>query len=342
MTMPRSRSVDSNDCWKLLRARYQSQGIVLALGAGVSAGCGLPNWPELLLRVGECCLPRRSGRRIVQQLIDTGATFPAIAGILESKTPRNQHFSEILRQQLYRDFPFHDAITTAPQRRQLVEFVQAHSPTMRAVTALCVQREPSATEFIPSSRVRAVVNFNLDAVLRAYAAARYDAYLFRTIERADKAQRIGRIPIYHMHGLLKFGREHRDDATHELRSVFTEGEYFDVFNQPHSVFNYTFLYLLREYNCLFVGLSMNDENIRRLLHYSTAERRRQIGRKVSSPRVALRHFAILRRTASRAVDELLDISLRRLGTRALWLDSFDELPDRLATVYGRDTWSNVY
>ncbi len=340
--MPRTRSDTSRDSWQLLRSRYESQGLVLALGAGVSAGCGLPNWPELLLRVGECCLPPRQGRKTVQALIDTGATFPAIAGILESKTPRGQRFSDILREQLYRDFPFHDAVSTAAQRRKLVDFVHAHSPTLRAVTALCVQRDSSDAEFLPNPRIRAVVNFNLDAVLRTYAAARYDAYLFRTIERADKAQRIGRIPIYHMHGLLKFGRHHRDDDTHELRSVFTEGEYFDVFNQPHSVFNYTFLYLLREYNCVFIGLSMNDENIRRLLHYSTAERRRQTGRDASSPRVALRHFAILRRTASREVDELLDISLRRLGTRALWIDSFDEIPAHFAAVYGRDLWSQVY
>ncbi|HYD84255.1 MAG TPA: SIR2 family protein, partial [Opitutus sp.] len=197
-------------------------------------------------------------------------------------------------------------------------------------------------DYLPNTRIRAVVNFNLDAVLRAYAAARYDTYLFRTIERADKPQRIGRIPIYHMHGLVKFDRSRRDDDTHEIRSVFTEGEYFDVFNQPHSVFNYTFLYLLREYNCLFIGLSMNDENIRRLLHYSTSERRRQVGDSASSPRAALRHFAILRRTPSKEVDALIDISLRRLGTRVLWIANFAELPSRLAYVYGQAEWENVY
>jgi hypothetical protein len=213
---------------------------------------------------------------------------------------------------------------------------------MRAVTALCVQREGPRSDYLPNSRIRAVVNFNLDAVLRSYAAARYDTFLFRTIERADKPQRTGRIPIYHMHGLLKFDKQDGDDETREIRSVFTEGEYFDVFNQPHSVFNYTFLYLLREYTCLFVGLSMNDENIRRLLHYSTSERRQHLGDSTSKARAALRHFAILRRTRSKEVDALIDISLRRLGTRVLWLTDFDELPDRLAYVYGEKAWQSVY
>lgn len=48
--MPRDNRLER---WNLLRARYRSRGLVLALGAGVSAGCGLPDWPELLRRVGE-------------------------------------------------------------------------------------------------------------------------------------------------------------------------------------------------------------------------------------------------------------------------------------------------
>jgi hypothetical protein len=331
----------SNARWNLLRIRYQSRGLVLAFGAGISAGCGLPNWPELLLRVGERTLPKH-GRELVQQLIDVGTTYPAIAGILESKAPRSKPFSDLLREGLYRDFPFHRAIVTAKEQRDLVDFVRTRSPTMRAVTALCVQRESPRGEFLPNHRIHSVINFNLDAVLRTYAAARYATHLFRTIERADKPQRIGRIPIYHMHGLLKFDHRDSHDETHEIRSVFTEGEYFDVFNQPHSVFNYTFLYLLREYTCLFVGLSMNDENIRRLLHYSTSERRQHLGEPTAKARAALRHFAVLRRTRSKEVDALIDISLRRLGTRVLWITDFDELPDRLAYVYGEKAWRGVY
>jgi hypothetical protein len=338
---PRPRDV-TNLRWDLLRTRYESRGLVLAFGAGISEGCGLPNWPELLLRVGERALAKSNGRDLVQQLIDAGTTFPAIAGILESKTPRGIAFSDLLREGLYRDFPFHRAIVTARQRRELVAFVNTRSPTMRAVSALCVQREHPRSEYLPNSRIRAVVNFNLDAVLRSYAVARYDTFLFRTIERADKPQRLGRIPIYHMHGLLKFDHRDNHDETHEIPSVFTEGEYFDVFNQPHSVFNYTFLYLLREYTCLFIGLSMNDENIRRLLHYSTSERRQHLEKPESKARAALRHFAVLRRTKSREVDALLDISLRRLGTRVLWLSEFDELPQRLAYVYDEKAWTAVF
>ena len=55
-------------------------------------------------------------------------------------------------------------------------------------------------------------------------------------------------------------------------------------------------YLLCEYFCLFIGLSLNDDNIRRLLHYSKVEREHSFEREgVSQPdeREIIRHFAIL-------------------------------------------------
>ena len=48
----------SERAWRELRAAYRRRGLVLALGAGVSFGCDLPNWETLLRRL----LARFSGR----------------------------------------------------------------------------------------------------------------------------------------------------------------------------------------------------------------------------------------------------------------------------------------
>jgi hypothetical protein len=337
-----AKNIDANAGWTLLRRRYQERGIVLALGAGVSGGCLLPSWPELLKRMGDRCLGA-NGRTLVENLLAGGATLPAVAGILESRRPRGVEFLELLSRELYRDFPFSDAITTRTQRDQLVKFVHRNNSVLRAVAALCAD-DRDAKAVAANPRVHAVVNFNVDAILRDYMRARYGGYLLRTIETATKTQRLGRIPVYHMHGFLKFYRSRRVLDDEQPRCVFTEGEYYDFFNRPHSVFNYTFLYLLREYNCLFIGLSMNDENIRRLLHYSTAERRgdRADTETVSRERLAVRHFAILRRKPDPKLNDLIDLSLRRIGTRVLWVDDFAEIPGRLGTVYGSAAWTRVY
>lgn len=339
--MKASLAAKDQERWKTLRERYRHRGVVLALGAGVSTQCKLPSWPELMRRIGGRCLGAH-GERLVDQLILAGTTLPAVAGILESKCRKGAGFIEVLREELYRDFPFKET-KTQTEKKALIDFVNNGNSTMRAVTAFCA-KATSKREFTPNELVRAVVNFNVDSVLRSYAQARYAAYLFRTIDTADRLARPGRIPIYHMHGFLKFGETADDRQEEEARCVFTEAEYYDFFNRPNSVFNYTFLYLLREFNCVFIGMSMIDENIRRLLHYSTAERRERAVKagESNAERTALRHFAILKKTDSKELDQLTDLSLRRLGTRALWINDFSEIPHWLAYTYGEDAWDKVY
>jgi hypothetical protein len=123
--------------------------------------------------------------------------------------------------------------------------------------------------------IRAIVTFNLDSLLQEYTRARYNnPGLLRTIERATQSPDISKISVYHMHGLLRFDNKAKQAEKEAADAVvLTEQDYYNFFNDPMSLFNYTFMYLLREYSCLFIGLSMQDENIRRLLHYSREERR---------------------------------------------------------------------
>jgi len=332
--------------WKSLRKEYRERGIVLALGAGVSKSCKLPDWPELLRRIGEKCLGK-DGRDLVTRLEKMKYSLPAIAGILDSKRNSERSFQHVIREALYHDFPFREVADTPEKKQKLVSFVQQNNSTLRAVTCFCARKADDG-EYSANSRVAAVVNFNVDTILRSYAHARFGTYLFRSIERASTPRKRERVPVYHMHGLIGFAEPDREDEKERASCVFTEQEYFDFFNRPHSVFNYTFLYLLREYSCLFIGMSMLDDNIRRLLHYSTAERRgsfpspeSQLGK---PERKALRHFAIMKRTGSAKVDELTDTSLRRLGTRALWIDDYPEIPQRLEYVYEQsgESWNDVF
>jgi hypothetical protein len=122
------------------------------------------------------------------------------------------------------------------------------------------------------------------------------------------------------------------------------------------MFTHTFLTLLRDWPVLFIGLSMRDDNIRRLLHYSTMELVQAFlaeDRKEGTPeekrdramKRAVRHFAILRRKNA-IIDEMDELTLRALGTRVLWLDDWEDLPERLGLVYAsgpdRRTWPDVF
>jgi hypothetical protein len=352
--------------WDQLQETYKSRGVVLALGAGLSLGCGLPTWVELLKRLGRVCLGDDYGDWLIDELRDKGSNLPAIASLLKACCPAHLSFTELLRDQLYRDFPKH----LAKDRQELITYVQRQNPTMRAIASLCTIHDEQAGLYRRNSKIHAIINFNLDAVFRAYIRERYKTNFIRTIERASKRTFPERISIYYVHGFLRFDDKAQDtDEEAWDKLVFTEQEYFDFFNNPTSLFNYTFLHLLREYSCLFIGLSMQDDNIRRLLHYSRKERVQGYIEEGKNPQESvkrsLRHFAILPRfrmdqlnrvpnglkhmsdRLKHTTDELnrtTERALQQLGTQVLWIDNFTEIPDRLKQMYesAGHKWESVY
>ena len=287
------------------------------------------------------------GNDLIGELEKIGYSYPAIAGIVKSIGYSDSEFLELVREELYRDFPFfrkQKAVTEG----KLVDFVKRKNPTLRAVAALCAARSVN-TGFVPNPLIHAIVTFNLDAVLREYTKCRYSVRLLRTIERAAATASSSRINTYHIHGLLQFDRQKiglPDQETHTI--VFTEGEYYDFFGKPFGMFSYTLLHFLREYRCCFIGLSMADENLRRLLHYSRSERVRSYEAEglthSAACKKSLRHFAVLCHADNGAVDQAIARSLADLGVSVAWLSKFGELPDRLGRIYASSgaTWEEVY
>lgn len=338
-------SASAKGVWENIASDYASRGLVLVLGAGISVASGFPNWGELLRRLGERCMGP-AGSDLVLHLHEAGYSYGMIAGVLKSSNRAGTSFVELVRDELYRDFPFYKRLRVSKDK--LVSSVKKANPTLRAVGALCAVRNVSG-EFEPNPQIHAIVNFNLDAVLRRYTEYRYDRIILRTVERASADASSTKINTYHIHGFLQFELSKIGDRELEADTiVLAEDEYFDFFGKPFGMFSYTMLHMLREHPCLFVGLSMVDENLRRLLHYSRSERVRSYEAEGVSPKRAVhkcdRHYAILRRTTNRAVDSAVEKSLANLGVAVAWLDDYAELPDRLRDVYtaaGR-VWDDVY
>ncbi|HET6881584.1 MAG TPA: SIR2 family protein [Pirellulales bacterium] len=335
----------SADHWQKLFQAYHEQGVVLALGAGLSIGCKIPGWEELLARLASRCLGAKGGQTF-QMLLNSGYSFQAITSILKASCHEPDGFNDLVREELYRDFPFFPQ-GAADRQADFVQYVQQQSPTLRSIATLCATRRGDA--FACNRRIHAAMNFNLDCILRAYDMLRFGGRVFRTIERASAEPAPDRINLYQVHGYLVFNSDQFNDATTETtRLTITEHEYYDFFNSTTGLFTYTFLFLLREYPCLFLGMSMRDDNVRRLLHYSTKERilgDLEEGRSREEAQArSVRHFAMLRRSDSTEVDELTERSLASLGAAPLWLDDYDEIPARLAELYaaGGEEWGDVW
>lgn len=326
--------------WTQLVRKYVDNGLVLCLGAGVSRGCGLPSWSELLSRIAES-LPNSPP---VTELRADGMSYPAIATLLrQEESP--MEFAERVREALYRGFRFFPDGWKG-RSEEFVKFMETN-PTLRAVAALCAGPIGPSGLRMPNPRIHAAVTFNLDALLQEYIWARYGEKFIRTIERATASPVLGRVSLYHVHGHIRFDSKWQDRTKNAPDAlVLGEHEYFEIFDNPTAIFTYSMLHLLREHSFLFIGLSMHDDNLRRLLYYSRREiMQSYIAEGVKpEPKKVNRHFAALKSPENPAMVKALEQSLLYLGVNVVWLRDYDEIPSKLRELYenGGDNWGSVW
>jgi len=264
-----------------LEERYKEKGLVLALGAGVTYESNVPTWDALIKGLAEG-VDEEGKRPIYETLTEAGYGLPAMVSVIEDAYRRKDKdlkaFGKVIQKKLYERFRYKEGVDLKDEKERcdFIKHVGANE-TLRAIAALCAVKDGGVYKRNP--RLHAVVTTNVDSVLRTYVRARYrhasgqEHDIVRTIERPSAGRVYDRIPIYYLHGLIRFDKDVEEAHKHaaDLR-VFTEQEFFDFFNNPNGLFSYTFLYLLREFSCVFLGMSLRDDNIRRLLHYSRKER----------------------------------------------------------------------
>ena len=74
------------------------------------------------------------------------------------------------------------------------------------------------------------------------------------------------VSIFHVHGLLPFEKYNESKFTDSL--IFNESEYFYLYNNPYSWNISKQLHDFTFNNCIFIGISMTDPNMKRLLELS--------------------------------------------------------------------------
>jgi hypothetical protein len=131
--------------------------------------------------------------------------------------------------------------------------------------------------------------------------------------------------VYHVHGFLP--RTGKLDPDADL--VFSEDAYHSQFIDPFSWSNLIQLNKLTQNTCLFVGISLTDPNMRRLLDVAWRK----------NPNKTLSHY-IIKRLPRFADGDLLDEvsklleeqDANALGLNVVWIDEFRELPAVLREI----------
>jgi hypothetical protein len=129
----------------------------------------------------------------------------------------------------------------------------------------------------------------------------------------------------------------RKPAKGQGNFVFSEDEYHAEYSDPYRWSNMTQMSLLGRYTGLFVGLSLEDPNIRRLIdvthqqypeniNYAVLPRKQRLDQqRDNNDAVMLNLFEAVETN-----------SLERIGVRVLWVVAFSRIPRLLNTVCGAE------
>lgn len=170
---------------------------------------------------------------------------------------------------------------------------------------------------------------------------------FTSISKDAEIKGHNTLPIYHVHGIIP-----KTGPTDTV--VFSEEEYHKRYSNSFHWSNVEQLHALSRMHCFFIGLSMTDPNLRRLL---------DIAHNMNTTNEDT-HFAFLRRTkkndycmpevqksckyvhiSKSLVDEkkqkeiydlnygVIESIFRDLGVQIIWYEDFDELPKLLSNVF---------
>jgi hypothetical protein len=209
------------------------------------------------------------------------------------------------------------------------------SPLLDAVVALArAEREVIG--------VRAIVNYNFDDLLEE--KLREQNVRCRTVRSGSDKLPPGTLACYHVHGvlpmqsLIKWSKSPPNfDDNNEMdiigNFVFSEDEYHTEYSDPYRWSNMTQMRLLGQYIGLFVGLSLEDPNIRRLIDVTHKQYPEQINYAILPRKEALSKGGKSKEVILRNLFEEVEASsFEKIGVRVIWVDDFKEIPVILQNI----------
>lgn len=281
-----------------LGVALKSGRLTLVCGAGVSVGAKIPVWNELLLRLLKSMMERLSkdhslnlGSNAAEEFNERHGSSSLILG-------------KYLKSNLGKDFG-----------KQVRDALYAAKPTTCDLIDAIVDVSRPQRDGKP---LDSIVTFNFDALIEENLSAAnvQNRAIYTEAIKHDPNE----LPVYHVHGYLPRNGKIPDD----IDIVFSEDAYHGQFIDPFSWSNLMQLNKLTQNTCLFVGVSLTDPNLRRLLDVAWRK----------NPDKSVSHYIIKKTPRFGSGGDVLDDLARLLeeqdanafGINVIWVDSYDQIP----------------
>ncbi|WP_136807139.1 TIR domain-containing protein [Desulfosediminicola flagellatus] len=292
-----------NKIIELAKALHDGR-LTLVSGSGVTVDAGVPSWNDLLLQLLGTMITRMSTDHALPM---SGAD----ANKFHSRySPSSLVVGTYLKINLGNDFlkELRDALYCSnPQSSDLLDAIVDLSRPQR-----------------DGKPLDSIITFNFDALLEENLEKQNIAH--RAIYGEGVRNSPNELPVYHVHGFLP----RKGPIPENMEVVFSEDAYHNQFIDPFSWSNLIQLNKLGQNTCLFIGLSLTDPNLRRLLDVAIRK----------NPEKTLNHFIIKKtpsNTQSEATMDKLALLLEEqdaneLGLSVIWVDEFHEIPVILNSI----------
>tara|TARA_R110002074_G_C12528850_1_gene664745 strand:+ start:747 stop:1706 length:960 start_codon:yes stop_codon:yes gene_type:complete len=283
-----------------LRAKRKNQMLVPALGAGISFPLRIPGWNTVLDNLCSEILHGLGKRAATAAAADLGLI--ALARILESEASFKSIFRTQLHHALYKNFT-----------------LRYNDRTLRALVRLFNRKD--------GAPVRSLITYNFDNLIELYTEEMLPQLAVKPVYSSQTfVEATGNIEIFHPHGYMP----HKDDMRPESLLVFSERDYHKIYQDHSSWATIVQMSTFARMTCLFIGLSMRDPNLRRLIDHALADRSVQKGK--GHQHVAIMRCGDLRKPNERWRCYLIEKDLASLKIETLWIDNFDDIPGILNKI----------
>lgn len=285
---------ENDDYWldrqkRVLANAYASFAMgrnTLVLGAGVSKSLGLPLWDELLQGLLDSLKDRR-----VLSINDKSACLDDSSGSSLIKARYLKSFYTDAKLSMVSDI-----------RKVLYKEIGNNRRLINAIVSL-----------IETKKVETVITYNFDDLLE-------DALQKKGISNTpvDRTNRPipGSIPILHTHGFIP--RE--TDKSYDSNVVLSEDEYHSLYMDSFHWANVEQLHALTQTTCFFIGLSLKDPSLRRLLDIASMKGSGNA-----------EHYAFLPRYEYKQPTKA-EILYYKMGINVIWFEDVHDLPNLVRSI----------
>ena len=336
-----TEAISKTEGWKekreeLLREvnqRFISDDLVLFLGSGVSIDAGIPRWNKLItdmfinyleipLEESKVTFSDEEKKKIVEYFLTTNDGAPTLQAMYiktmgKSSQPNAKDNNEKIYKELLHRVLYSECRGSSKLLDEIVEFCR---PIRHG------------------NGLYSIVTYNFDDLVEQNLKKSRVKYhsIFSDFDLPKKSE----LPIYHVHGFLP--QNIKDlSFSNESHLVFTQDEYHKLYYDHYHWANLVQINLLKEKSCVFIGLSMTDPNLRRMLdlskpndgdnelerkHYAVLERDKL---KTSTKKgIKKSHIEIFENSNQR----VRELYFEGLGVNVIWYDKYEEIPEILKKI----------